>query len=421
MKNPEALAWSYIEIPNREGVSEWFELGEFATPEDHDDPRHGEITLRFVILRASAADGRPPLLFLCGGPGESAIEMLRHTPFRDHFRRVATGRDLILLDQRGCGRSDRALPKEYVRHTPYDLVDPDEAYSMLYAQAAGCRAQLKPAFRPSCYTPTQSARDIEILADALRLPKLDIWAHSYGTHLTMAALKLIPDRIGQVTMCGFEGPDQTYKLPSRVTAQLERLAAHFADDWEDMLGDMARVHSRLADSPVETRLPSEVIQVGVFGLQWMVGTWIGLSGRFRRLPALYKSVLNGETAELERAVAGFTKMLDRRPPAFYLNDSASGATKKRLSLIASESSACLLGDAINFPFPRIREAWGQIDLGDTFRAPLECGHTIRILTGALDGFTPTENARESLSTLPNATLEELPGLAHDDLLTAATP
>jgi len=424
MKHADALSWSYIELTTREGDGEWFEVGEFLTPEDHDDPRFGEIALRFVMLRAGSPDGRPPLLFLSGGPGESAIEMLRHTAFRIHFRKASANRDLILLDQRGIGRSERILPKEYAKHTPYDLVDPDEAYSMVYEQAARCRQELKPAFRPSCYTPTQSARDIAVLADALRLDRIDIWAHSYGTHLTMAALKLIPERIGHVTLCGFEGPDQTFKLPSRVTAQLGRLAEHFAtrDEWPDMLGDMALVHGRLAEAPLTVRVASgEEIQVGLFGLQWLVSSWIGLSGRFRRLPALYKSLRNGETAELERAASGFVKMLDRRPPAFYLNDSASGATKKRLGRIAEESKTCLLANAINFPFPKIREAWGQIDLGDAFRAPLECDHTMRIVTGSLDGFTPTENARQSLDVLPNATLEELPGLAHDDLLTAITP
>ncbi|MCS6774974.1 MAG: alpha/beta hydrolase [Chthonomonadaceae bacterium] len=388
----------------------------FTVPANHDAP--GDGTLRLAYHRiCSPFPRRTPVVFLCGGPGDPGIASLRHGPFRKAFERMAQSRDVILLDQRGCGYSDQDM-----RCAPPDfrdgwLRDETTALAMLADQAA--RTLQSRPIRPEWYTPAQSARDLTFLADALGVDQVHLWGYSYGTHLTQAALKQLPERIDRVILCGFEGPDQTYKLPSRIQQQIERLdhLARSQNVLPDLMDVMDRVHRRLATESVTVQQEGRPAEVGLFGLQWIMSTWVGVSNRFTRLPALYAALDRGDSRPLERAVQGFAKMLVQRPAVFYLKDAASGATTARMERIAQERSTCLLADRCNFPFPQIREAWGQQDLGDAFRAPLQTEHSLFILTGSLDGFTPTENAQESLATLPNATLSVINNAAHNDLLT----
>ena len=62
------------------------------------------LDLKIVLLPALSNEPKPdPLFFLAGGPGQGAAEMAR--PLRDAFRRVQADRDIVLVDQRGTGKS----------------------------------------------------------------------------------------------------------------------------------------------------------------------------------------------------------------------------------------------------------------------------------------------------------------------------
>lgn len=406
-----------VEITLDDAETRRLTIDTFTVPANHDTPGDGALRLAYHRMR-SPFPQRTPVVFLCGGPGDPGIASLRHGPFRRAFERMAQTRDVILLDQRGCGYSEQDT-----RCVPPDLRDGwlrDEATAMAMLADQAEHTRRVRSLQSAWYTPVQSARDLTFLADALGTDRIHLWGYSYGTHLTQAALKWLPERIDRAVLCGFEGPDQTLKLPSRIQQQVERLdqLARSQNVLPDLMDTMARVHRRLAEEPVTVlQQDGRPVEVGLFGLQWIMSTWIGVSNRFTRLPALYAALYRGDLRPLERAVQGFAKMLTQKPAVFYLKDAASGATAARLERIAQERSASLLADRCNFPFPQIREAWGQHDLGDAFRAPLQTGHSLFILTGSLDGFTPTENAQESLTALPNAVLSVIDNAAHNDLLT----
>jgi pimeloyl-ACP methyl ester carboxylesterase len=406
-----------LEIALADGTIRRFERETIRVPADHDSPGEGTLALRFVRLRSRFPD-RTPIVFLAGGPGDSGIGWLRHAPFREVFERVALSRDVILLDQRGCGDSERDTHCPPPDFREGWLQEKAAAFAMLADQAERALS-IHPALIPAQYTPWQSALDLAYLADALNAPQIHLWGYSYGTHLAQAALKAIPDRVARVALCGFEGPDQTLKLPSRIQAQMERLHALAARQGvcPNLSERMAQTHEQLDERPITVRLADGApTPVGRFGLQWIVSSWAGVSNRFVQIPALYRSLEEGDLSRLERAAQGFAKMLAQRTAVFYLKDAASGATAARLQRIQEEREGCLLGDVVNFPFPAIREAWRQRDLGDSFRAALSAPHPLFILTGSLDGFTPAENALESLKTLPNAVHRQIVGAAHNDLL-----
>jgi pimeloyl-ACP methyl ester carboxylesterase len=97
---------------------------------------------------------------------------------RRAFRRVQRARDIVLVDQRGSGRSaplDCAAfgPDE---HAEFDI-DP-------VPRSLLCAWQLaKRHIDASQYTTTAFVADLEAVREALGYSKLNLWGGSYGTRV----------------------------------------------------------------------------------------------------------------------------------------------------------------------------------------------------------------------------------------------
>ena len=63
-----------------------------------------QISLWIVVLPAVRPVARDPLVFLAGGPGQGAAQLARQ--IRAAFRTVQRTRDIVLVDQRGTGKSN---------------------------------------------------------------------------------------------------------------------------------------------------------------------------------------------------------------------------------------------------------------------------------------------------------------------------
>ncbi len=382
------------------------EMNSFFVPRLHDDASVGSFEIVFGKLRAKSPADRPPLLFLAGGPGDSPLSWLTHPPFRRAFEQLAEKQDVILLDQRGCGRSEPnwVLP-------PIDpegiLVERSAALDALANQAMALRQNSD--FDAGWMTPWESARDLPLLASHLGVPQIDLLAVSYGTHLGMALMKAAPELIRRAVFCGFEGPDQTWKHPQAFEKQLALLEEEMESG-----GLSDRVLKLLSKADKEPYVLPSGVAVGGFGLRWMLGSWLGLAIRFAKLPGLVASLESDDLSVLEKLTSGFLKSLER-PAAFYLNDLASSASPRRLTQLQEESSSSWMGE-VNFPFPDIRHAWDQPPLPEWFRANSVWDGPLLVLTGALDCFTPTANVLEAGGGFSRLTHLELGGVAHDQFL-----
>ena len=86
------------------GVSHTALCGQLRRPLNPGQPQGTQIDLHYAVLpalaRHTAAD---PVFFFAGGPGQSAINLAG--AFSARFARLQQRRDLVLVDQRGTGRS----------------------------------------------------------------------------------------------------------------------------------------------------------------------------------------------------------------------------------------------------------------------------------------------------------------------------
>ncbi|MBB3061525.1 pimeloyl-ACP methyl ester carboxylesterase [Microbulbifer rhizosphaerae] len=65
------------------------------------------------------------------------------------------------------------------------------------------------------YNTVENTRDLDALRRHLGAKKIVLWGTSYGSHLALAALKEMEDRVERVVISSAEGLDQTVKLPAR--------------------------------------------------------------------------------------------------------------------------------------------------------------------------------------------------------------
>ncbi|HCD99800.1 MAG TPA: hypothetical protein DER07_02020 [Armatimonadetes bacterium] len=406
-------------LPTRDGQTLEVERGELEVPETRPD---GARTIRLRMVRMPAEGPRlcPPVVFLAGGPGDSAIFWARFPQFLRAFEALRGVTDVLLFDQRGCGESEANL-----------RLSPPKLHEDTLASEQGCLAALmdqarehRPRFEEQgidlqAYNPVDSSDDLADLADALGEERICLVGYSYGSHLALTTIRRHRERLHRVALCGFEGPDDTLKLPSNVQRQLETLAELVRRQlgWGGLLETMEAVHARLETSPVGLELEGRRLLVGAFALRHLASTWMGVSNRFPTLPRLYASLERGEVAVLaeglRRLVRGWA-----RPATFYLTDGASGCSEARMRRILSEAPACVLRNAVNFPFPEIAEGWPPKDLGSSFREPIASDVPLLVVSGTLDGNTPPGQAREQLARFPNGRQFLVENAAHNDMLVA---
>ncbi len=155
------------------------------------EPGHasaGRVEVGFAFRPASDAS-RPVLGTLVpheGGPGYSTTDS-GSSYIRMYGATLLERRNLLLMDQRGTGRSE-----------PIDcplLQDLKIAYA---DAAAACGAQL--GERADDYTTALSADDLAAVVEALRLKKVDVYGDSYGTFFTQVFVGRHPDLVRTVVL-----------------------------------------------------------------------------------------------------------------------------------------------------------------------------------------------------------------------------
>ena len=131
---------------------------------NRDDPHDNvkELQLHVAVIPAlrlkPAAD---PLFILSGGPGQAASDF--YLSVAPAFARVRRDRDLVLVDQRGTGRSNR-LDCELPDDSEFIVLDPQK----LQAAVRECLAALPGD--PRYYTTSVAVRDLDDVRAALGYP-----------------------------------------------------------------------------------------------------------------------------------------------------------------------------------------------------------------------------------------------------------
>jgi pimeloyl-ACP methyl ester carboxylesterase len=199
--------------------------GQMKRPLDPARPQGPQIELHYAVLPALARNKKPdPVFFFAGGPGQSAIDLAG--PLGALYARLINRHDLVLIDQRGTGRSaplqcepdDPGLPLA-------ETLDPQRQV----AQMAACRKRLQtlPHGDLRFYTTPIAMQDADAVRDALGAERIDLIGASYGTRAVLEYMRQFPQRVRRAVADGVAPPDMV--LPAASSADNQRaLDAMFA-------------------------------------------------------------------------------------------------------------------------------------------------------------------------------------------------
>ena len=160
------------------------QCGELEVPEDRRNPNGRRIRLTVAVLPANTLDPRPdPLFILAGGPGQAATAV---APFAAQLTDVRRDRDIVLLDQRGTGRSS---PLDCAAFAP----DDDIASSLQLdpvPKAIACAAELAArGIDAAQYTTAAFIADLDAVRAALGYDRINLWGGSYGTRAALEYMR----------------------------------------------------------------------------------------------------------------------------------------------------------------------------------------------------------------------------------------
>jgi pimeloyl-ACP methyl ester carboxylesterase len=428
-----AIGWA--PCPNADAPT--LQCGSLAVPLDRTGVVPGTVGLNIRRVPATSVPSDSAVLALAGGPGQSAAPLA--ATFASILTPARATRDLLVMDQRGTGRSSPL--------TCTALSTPG-ARTSLFAAGRRCASQL--GAQRGLYRTSDSVADIEAMREASGYARLTIFAVSYGTKVALAYAAAHPDRVERLVLDSVvtpEGPDTlqrpTFAAIPRVLGELCAGGA-CTGITNDPTGALRELVQRLARSPLH-------------------GRWVDDRGRLRRVTITREDVLSvllhGDTNPALRAevpaALGAWRRGDLRPLARLVAHAGGRVTlgvPEDVS-VAPALYAATLCEELTFPWSRTAGAtaraaeagrivrdlppadfapfdrhtalrsellalcrgWPTISPAPAALGPLPAVPTL-ILSGGGDLRTPTEGARATAARLPLAPqIVTIPWVGHSVL------
>ncbi len=158
-----------------------YRCGSIRVPIFRSDPSFGTTKVGFAIRRHFGPGPAEGTIFASeGGPGYSSEGTA--SAYEKAFGDLLDTHDLVLVDQRGTGRSD-----------PVGCPDIQRARAPEIYATAVCADRLGPKFES--YTTANNAEDVNAVREALGLNKITLYGDSYGTYLAQSYAYRFPDTV----------------------------------------------------------------------------------------------------------------------------------------------------------------------------------------------------------------------------------
>ena len=165
------------------------QCGSLSVPENPSDLQGRQVVLNIAVVPAIKRVPEPdPLVVLVGGPGQAAVEIfpiMYSTLFSVHQKR-----DIVLVDQRGTGKSNplRCLDPEE------EILDDEQVIALLKACPDTLNADL------GYYTTDIAMQDLDAVREALGYEHLNLYGVSYGTRAALVYLKMFPQHVRSIVL-----------------------------------------------------------------------------------------------------------------------------------------------------------------------------------------------------------------------------
>jgi pimeloyl-ACP methyl ester carboxylesterase len=417
-----ALLFESCRLPS---LSIEIQCAHIEVPKSRARPEQGTLSLRIARLPANTRHPEAdPLMLLAGGPGQAASAL---APFAAALIETRRHRDVLLIDQRGTGRSSplRCDALDEKNDTLSDAV-----LTELAPKVGQCLDQLTAqSIHPLDYGTLAFVEDIEAVRDALNLSRINLWGGSYGTRVALEYLRRYPQHVRTLTLDGVIAPSVRITLNAwrsramRLSALLQSCEASEScrtlqpspsAALDTLVARLAAPGLRVVFNDPRTG-NSETLQLDSDMLLSALQPLLYSPDTAALLPQVLTAALNDDFAPLLALTQSFSSSLeDQMNPALYYaitcaEDAPRVSEKERASLQSDLPHISALAEQ---SFAAC-EHWPVATLPDDWGSPVVNDHVpALLLSGALDPVTPPTYAVETAQTLTKHRLITANGIGH---------
>ncbi|MGQ0585959.1 MAG: alpha/beta hydrolase [Gammaproteobacteria bacterium] len=403
------------------------ECARFDVPENRAAPEVRRIGVRLALVPSRSDRPLPdPIVFLAGGPGQSAIEA--YPIARGALDPLLDRRHVLLVEQRGTGESNPLRCPLPDWKTAMDL-----SLEAAREDARKCLARYEGKADTRFYATSDYIADLEQVRRALGIPALNLAGGSYGTRVALEYLRRHPDAIRSVFIDSIAPPelalgqDHARNLDEAIASMARRCAQDAA--CRERFGDIdaalralrqqVRAHAR----PVTFRHPQTNAAVTVkFG-----EAALGVARIFSYSPRTAALI----PLLLSEAAAGRPEPLLAQAERLFDSLGDELASGMELSVICAEDADLLredpadgdrlMGDEIPAYFRARCEVWPHNTRPADFKQPVVSAKPVLLLSGEHDPVTPPRYGEQVLKTLSNARHLVAKGQGHTPMNVGCLP
>jgi len=160
--------------------------------ENSDNKKEIELSIALIPARRQS-DRQDAFTLISGGPGQSAIESFPAVSFA--FRHIMRNHDVILIDQRGTGQSEKLV----CENTSDSVgLNSNSDLNKVAQDALNCLESLP--HDPTLFTSSMAVHDLEFVRQKLGVSQWNMYGISYGTRVALHYLRRYPDAIRTLTL-----------------------------------------------------------------------------------------------------------------------------------------------------------------------------------------------------------------------------
>jgi pimeloyl-ACP methyl ester carboxylesterase len=383
------------------------------------------IRLNIVLLASLSGDQSDPLFFLAGGPGQGAAKLAGGV--REIFRHVLRDRDIVLVDQRGTGKSN-PLDCRAEASTLREATESDDAsLARLQKCLSGYDADV------TFYTTPIAMDDLDDVRAHLGYERVNLYGGSYGTRAALVYLRQHGGRVRSMVLDGVAPTDM--RLPVFAARDAQRALDKLLADCEaDTACRQAQPQLSMRIRALLRRLEANPPRVRLIHPRTGMAEDVVVEARIAAT-ILFGALYNPLTASLVPALVARAEQDDFQG-LFALGFANDGADENmslgmQLSVICSEdaprtTSADLAreGTGTIFGGYLLRsqvsacEMWPKGRVDPSYYEPVVSDVPTLILSGDVDPVTPPTWGEAVAQHLRNARHVVVPATGHGVVATA---
>ena len=393
--------------------------GSLDVPENPEEPEGRKISLNIAIAPATGKTTEPdPVFFFAGGPGQAASEtwvMIRST-----LNKIRKSRDIVMIDQRGTGGSNKL---ECTSEVEEDL-NKELDLELVRTETAKCLAELDG--NPRFYTTTIAMGDYNRVREAMGYEKINIMGVSYGTRSAQVYLRLFPETVRTMTLdsvvpmqlalgqehalmldqsvkkvfedcANDEVCNSLYPLPAEA---LNELFAQLRDEPQQIT-----IINPVSGEEQEMRLTADTLGVAIRFLSYASETQA-------MIPLLvHEALTTGNLSRLATqailTMTGLNEMLSKG-----MELSVMCSEDYPFFDMSADYSDTLMGNLLLEIVALQCKIWPAGEVSEGFHQAIESDLPVLLMSGERDPVTPPQYASQTAETFPNSLNLVARGQAH---------